>query len=262
MLFVSDVHGAAAALGRLVALGDEIVVLGDLINLTDYRTGEGAVADVLGIDLARINAEARARGDYVGMRAAWIAAAGEDLDRVREKIIEVYRRQYAEVIASLEGGRGVVIHGNVDRPAMILDVLPTGFRYVHGGVVELEGWRLGLVGGGIPTPLRAEGEIPDEEMSALLAGLGPVDVLCTHIPPAVRSLRRDVITARDERGSVQILEYILEHQPRYHLYGDIHQPQASTWRIGRTRCVNAGYFRATGRYLRLDSSGLQTGTVG
>jgi hypothetical protein len=32
----------------------------------------------------------------------------------------------------------------------------------------------------------------------------------------------------------------------------VHQPQASTWRIGRTRCRNVGYFRATGRPLRLD----------
>src|SRR5690606_20892261 len=158
--------------------------------------------------------------------------------------------------------RGLVIHGNVDRPAMMIEALPEGFRFAHGETAEVEGWRLGLVGGGIPTPLGADGEISDEEMTGLLAGLGEVDVLCTHIPPAIPPLRHDVITDRDERGSVQVLEYIREYQPRYHFYGDIHQPQATTWRIGRTRCVNVGYFRATGRYLRLDSAGLHTGRVG
>lgn len=262
MLFVSDVHGATAALARVVNLGEEVVILGDLINLTDYRTGEGAVAAVLGIDLARVNSEARARGDFAGMRAAWMKAAGDDLDLIRSEIVKQYELQYTEMGGALEGGSGLVIHGNVDRPAMMVDRLPPGFRYVHGEVVELEGLRLGLVGGGVPTPLAAEGEIPDDEMTGLLDSLGPVDVLCTHIPPAVTALRHDVITDRDERGSEQILAYIREHQPRYHFYGDIHQPQASTWRIGKTRCVNAGYFRATGRYLRLDSAGLQTGTVG
>ena len=262
MLFISDIHGAARALGKVCSLDETVVILGDLINLTDYRTGEGAVAQVLGLDLARSNAAARARGDYMGMRAAWVEAAGEDLERIRSAIVEVYEEQYTEMLAAMAGGSGLVIHGNVDRPSMMVDRLPAGFSYAHGQVVEIDGFSLGLIGGGKPTPLGAEGEISDAEMEELLEGLGAVDVLCTHIPPAIRPLRHDVITDRDERGSEQILAYIRKYQPRYHIYGDIHQPQASHWRIGRTRCVNAGYFRATGRYLRLDPAGLQTGRVG
>ena len=53
MIFVSDVHAAFAALRKLVDTGEPVAILGDLANLTDYRTGEGAVADVLGIDFAR-----------------------------------------------------------------------------------------------------------------------------------------------------------------------------------------------------------------
>lgn len=262
MNFASDIHGAWSALSQLAGKPEPLIILGDFINLTDYRTGEGAVAEVLGMDLARLNARARARGDYAEMRTAFIAAAGDDLDQIRERMVEAYSRQYAEVTRALEPGSGLVIHGNVDRPSMMAEALPDGFRYAHGEVVEVEGWRLGLVGGGIPTPLGAEGEIPEDEMSHLLTGLGPVDVLGTHIPPALSPLRRDVITAREERGSLPVLDYIRQHQPRFHIFGDIHQAQATTWRIGATTCMNVGYFRATGRYLHLDSAGLNTARVG
>ena len=49
MIFVSDVHGAIEPLRRLVDRDEQIIILGDLANLTDYRNGEGAVAEVLGL---------------------------------------------------------------------------------------------------------------------------------------------------------------------------------------------------------------------
>ncbi|MDH3398902.1 MAG: metallophosphoesterase, partial [Acidimicrobiia bacterium] len=80
--------------------------------------------------------------------------------------------------------------------------------------------------------------------------LGPVDILCSHVPPAVAALSTDVITGRVEGSSVAILRYLGRHQPAFHYFGDIHQPQASRWRVGGTRCVNVGYFRATRRAIR------------
>lgn len=251
MIFVSDIHGAVEPLRRLVETDEEIIILGDLVNLTDYRTGEGAVAEVLGLDFARESARSRAEGDYEAMRTLWATQMQDRKEEVRRAIAEAIQRQYEEVADALKGGRGLVIHGNVDRPRQLVEILPQGWSYVHGKAVEVEGLRLGLVGGGIATPLRADGEVSDEEMVELLEGLGDVDILCTHVPPAVAPLRRDVITGREERGSVPIRDYILSRQPRFHFYGDVHQPQATTWRLGATRCVNAGYFRATGRFLRL-----------
>ena len=87
-------------------------------------------------------------------------------------------------------------------------------------------------------------------MSDKLRKLGPVDILCSHLPPAVEALETDVITGRVEGSSEAIRIYLLEHQPAYHYFGDIHQPQASRWRLGRTRCINVGYFRATRRAVR------------
>ncbi len=255
---ISDVHFALEALRRVVATGHTILILGDLVNLTDYRTGEGAVADVLGIEFARETSAARAAGDYQRMRDMWSEKVGPGFDEVRARIGEAIDTQYREVAAALDGGRGYVIHGNVDRPLSLRACLPQGFEYAHGSVVDLEGARFGFVGGGAPTPLQAEGEISEQEMASLLGDLGGVDVLCTHVPPAVPSLRTDVITGRAERGSEALLEYLKKERPRLHLYGDVHQPQATSWRIGPTRCRNVGYFRATGRVLPVDVAWLAT----
>lgn len=261
MLFISDVHDSPDALRRLVSLGEELVILGDLVNLTDYRTGQGAVATVLGTDFASRTSEARARGDYHEMRAMWSERA-ESREELRKKIGAELTAQYQRAREALQGGHGLVIHGNVDRPEILRESLPEGFRYVHGEVHERNGLRMGFVGGGLRTPLRADGEVSDDEMDAILHEIGHVDILCTHVAPAIEVLRRDVITGREERGSDPVREYLETHQPELHFFGDVHQPQASTWRVGRTRCVNAGYFRATGRFLRLEDSTVTVGTVG
>lgn len=87
-------------------------------------------------------------------------------------------------------------------------------------------------------------------MAHKLDRIGPVDILCSHLPPAITALHTDVITGRVEGSSEAISRYLWRHQPAYHYFGDIHQPQASRWRVGKTRCVNVGYFRATKRAIR------------
>ena len=256
MLVLSDIHFAIEALRRVVAEGETLLILGDLVNLTDYRTGEGAVADVLGMEFALASAAARGAGDYQQMRGLWLETVGDRIDEIRTAIGEAIDVQYARVSEALDGGHGYVIHGNVDRPGSLERALPPGFEYVHGLTKEIEGVRFGFVGGGAATPLQAEGEVSDEEMSRLLDGLGEVDVLCTHVAPAVDPLQTDVVTGRAERGSAPLLEYIRATGPRLHLFGDVHQPQASSWRIGPTRCRNVGYFRATERAMPLDLADL------
>ena len=260
--FVSDVHGAFGPLGRLVRKGDPLVILGDLANLSDYRTGEGAVADVLGIKFAREAARARGGNDYAAMRALWSDRVGDRIQDVRTDIGKVISSQYERVAEELDGGEGWVIHGNVDHPEALAASLPETFRYVHGEKVEVEGLVLGMVGGGISTPLKARGEVSDQDFARLLDRLGPVDVLCTHVPPALRAVRHDVVTGREERGSEPVLDYIRRHQPRYHLFGDVHQAKATTWRVGPTTCFNAGYFRATGRFLTVRHGVVRAARIG
>lgn len=255
MLLVSDIHGAFDDLHRVGRSGEPLLVLGDLINLTDYRNGEGITNDLLGPDFARRSSAARAAGDYVAMRRLFAEAVGDKVDDFRAAYAEKVEEQYRQARLALEGSNALVTYGNVDRPSVLRQHLPPGVRFVDGEVIEVEGVRVGFVGGGITTPLGAEGEVSDAEMVAKLASLGPVDVLCSHLPPAVGPLHTDVVTGRQERASQPILDYLLTHQPGHHFFGDVHQPQAIQWRVGSTRCRNVGYFRATRRAVRFDPLG-------
>jgi Icc-related predicted phosphoesterase len=72
-----------------------------------------------------------------------------------------------------------------------------------------------------------------------------VDVLCCHIPPAVPELTYDVVSRQFERGSEAALGVIRAKQPRYMLFGHVHQPLCARMRVGRTECVNVGHFQGT-----------------
>ena len=253
MLLVSDVHGAFDDLARVAASGEPLLVLGDLLNISDYRTGEGITADVLGIEFARAAAMARAAGDYAGMRSLWMERIGDDPGEFRRAFDHEVERQYALAGAALaEADEAYVTFGNVDRPDRLQAHLPASSRFVDGDVIEIEGVRVGIVGGGISTPLGAAGEVADDDMRSKLERLGPVDVLCSHLPPDIGPLHFDVVTGRHERASRPILEYLERHRPAHHFFGDVHQPQASRWRVGPTRCHNVGYFRATRRAVRFE----------
>ncbi len=250
MLFVADVHGSFDQLARVVSSGEPVFILGDLLNFVDYRTGEGIAADVFGHEFASAAMQFRKRGDFAASRRLWRErSAGREIE-VRSQVGRAIEQQYLAMRTALEGGVGAVTHGNVDVPALLESHLPDGFRYISSGVVEQAGLRIGLVGGGTTTGLNAAGEIGEDDLARRLNDLGPVDILATHVPPAVDALRRDVITGRLEGGSEAIAEYLHRHRPAVHYFGDIHQPQASRWRVGRTVCVNVGYFRATARAVR------------
>lgn len=252
MLILSDVHGEFEALARLAASGETLLVLGDLINLLDYRTGEGIIADVMGGDFGRRVSERRGNSDYGGMRELWNQQTAGRIDEIRSAMADGVAEQYAALRLALDGARGYVTYGNVDRPEMLRQALPDDMTFVDGDVIEMEGLAFGFVGGGIATPAAAAGEVTDQEMIDKLERIGPVDVLCSHLSPAVGPLHRDVITGRLERSSRPILDYIVRHQPRFHFFGDVHQPQATMWRIGATLSRNVGYFRATRRAVAFD----------
>jgi Icc-related predicted phosphoesterase len=89
-------------------------------------------------------------------------------------------------------------------------------------------------------------EIDDETFAAKVAAVGEVDVLCCHIPPHVPELVYDIEAGRFERGSEAVLEAIQATQPKYALFGHVHQPLVDSLYIGSTRCVNVGHFNARG----------------
>lgn len=251
MLLVSDVHGEWDGLAELARRGDTLLILGDLINLIDYRTNEGIIADVLGAQFGSLVADHRAAGDYAAMRRAWTEVVGSRRDEVRTAIDQRVREEYELCSRALQSATGYCTYGNVDRPELLAAALPSTMRLLDGESVAIHGMTFGFVGGGVATPIGAAGEVTDESMVAKLEAIGEVEVLCSHMPPALDPLSTDVITGRRERSSRPILDYLRRVQPRFHFYGDIHQPQAITWRVGATVCRNVGYFRATKRPVEL-----------
>ena len=256
MLLVSDIHGRFDALAEVATWGEPLLVLGDLINLVDYRTGEGIIAQVLGIDFARQIAASRGKLQFAQMRSLWASKVGDRREWFRAELTKGIKAQYQLMAEALQGADAYVTYGNVDRPDLLRDYLPPAARFMDGEVAVIEGMRVGFAGGGLTTPIKASGEVSDQQMSDKLAGLGEVDILCTHLAPAVAALHFDVITGKPERASRPILQYLRAVRPRYHFFGDVHQPQAHQWRIGPTLCRNVGYFRATRRPVRLTKSGI------
>lgn len=242
---VSDVHGAVEALRRAASGNSPLLVLGDLINFIDYRDNRGIVSEVAGPEFVARVVHLRSVGDHSAAGELWQAHRKGREEELRERYSTAISRAYEEVCAALDGVEAYVTYGNVDNPRVLRETLPESATFVEAGTIELSGRRVGLVGGGVPT-INSPGEIADDVMADRLDSIGPVDILCTHVAPNVRPLATDVIGGR-AKGSPAVLRYIEHHQPRYHYFGDIHQPQALTWRIGRTVSHNVGYFRATGR---------------
>ena len=247
---IADVHGAAAALRRVAPGESPLIILGDLINFIDYRDNTGIVSDVAGRDFVTRVVQLRAEGDYTSAGELWRAHRKGREEELRRLYASAIEAAYVEICSALRHVAAYVTYGNVDNPEVMRAHLPRSATFVEAEVVELDGSRIGIVGGGVPT-INSPGEISDDVMADRLDSIGPVDVLCTHVAPAVKPLATDVIGGR-AKGSPAVLEYINRYQPRHHYFGDIHQPQAVSWRIGSTLSRNVGYFRATGRVFHHD----------
>jgi len=242
----SDVHGATEALARAADGCDVFVCLGDLILFLDYDDpGRGIFADLFGEEHAAAYIEARTANDFAGAHAlstaAW-ARLGITDPSERWPILEtMVRAQYAELFEAMPDP-ALLTYGNVDIPSMWPDYLRAGHRVVDAVAIDVEGQRWGFVGGGLTSPMRTPYELPADDFAAKVDALGPVDVLFTHIPPALPELTYDVRARRFEVGSRALLDYVRDVQPAFHLFGHVHQPLAARTRIGRTECINVGHF--------------------
>ncbi len=244
---ISDVHGRASALPDAAAGADALFCLGDLLLFVDYADhGRGIFGELFG---------AEAAGEFISLRTAkrfeearalssglWRQLGGDPGWHVRNAVA----RQYAELFAALPEP-AYLTYGNVDIPHMWQEHLRPGHHVLDGERMELGGWTFGFVGGGLHSPYRTPNEIDEDAYAAKVAAVRGVDVLCTHIPPAVPVLLYDTVARRLERGSEALLAEIRRTQPRYVLFGHVHQPLASRARVGRTECINVGHFRATGK---------------
>ena len=248
---ISDLHGAAEHVEAVARECDVLLVLGDLINVLDYRTWDGILVEVFGREPVMEAAGLRAEGRFEDARKVIRERAG-DPDQARARFVELARRDYERVLAALPAGRTYVTFGNVDIPDMLRTMLPEGVRFVDGEAVALGSWSFGFVGGGVSTPLAIPGEVPEDEYDAKFERIGPVDVICTHLPPRIPWYVYDVVGKKFEPGSVGLIAYVQEHQPRFALFGHVHNPLIGSGNIGSTVLVNVGHFQAHGGGYTLD----------
>lgn len=267
---VSDVHGNAEALARAGDGADALVVLGDLLDFVDYRQhGNGILGELFGADQVAIFARLRREGSrdetLAFSRSLWAT-----LDDPAAAVEDAIRGQYATLFGAMTAPT-YAVPGNVDSPALWPEFAGPGVHLIDGQVADIGGLRFGFVGGALlpdgVTPrrggvwqpyLRSRADF-DASVAAVAAqaadgsrprsanGKGGIDVLCSHIPPALPELTYDVVARRAELGSVALRELIAAERPRWSLFGHVHQPLAARVRSGFTECSNVGHFKETGR---------------
>jgi Icc-related predicted phosphoesterase len=250
---VSDVHGNADALARAGAGADALLVLGDLIDFVNYHDhSAGILGSVFGPAVVHRFAQLRSGGApgeaFTFVRELW-AGVPDSRRVVCDAILEQYERLFAVLPVPT-----YATPGNVDVPELWPRFVRAGVHMLDGQSTEIGGLRCGFVGGGLlpegTTPRRAvvfrSYLRTPQQYAAAVAALGRVDVLCSHIPPAVPELVYDVQARRPEIGSEELLAVIRRDRPRTALFGHVHQPLAQRVRVGRTECVNVGHFQRTG----------------
>lgn len=251
---VSDVHGNVEDLKRVGDGADAVIVLGDLIDFVDYHNHErGILGRVFGKEKVARFAELR-RSNAGSEIGAYARSLWESLADPVSVVEEAVREQYAELFGAMTAPT-YAIPGNVDAPRLWSEFVGGDVHPVDGRTVEIGGVRFGFVGGTLlppgmtPNPNAAWVPYmrPEEEFNAVVDQLGPVDVLCSHLPPNIPELLYDVIAMRPERGSDALLERIATDRPHWALFGHVHQPLSPRVRAGRTECVNVGHFKRTGQ---------------
>jgi Icc-related predicted phosphoesterase len=251
---VSDVHGNVNALARAGDGADALLVLGDLIDFVDYHDhSAGILGSVLGPAAVDRFAQLRSSG-APGAAFAFVRQLWAQLPDSRELVHQAIAEQYERIFAVLPSPT-YATPGNVDLPELWPHFTHAGVHVLDGQSTEIGGLHWGFVGGGLlPSGVVPKGEPvfrsylrTPEQYATAVAALGRVDMLCSHIPPAVPELLYDVNARRPETGSEDLLALIRRDRPRAALFGHVHQPLARRVRVGRTECVNVGHFQRTGQ---------------
>ena len=169
----------------------------------------------------------------------------EDNEMNRDMLSRRLERKGYSITMAVDGGAGVE-KAIAEIPDLIRRYVPQDVKFVDGTVLTFDSTRFGFIGGGLPK-VGIPGEVSLPDYARKVKALGPVDVVCAHVPPAVDDLTFDTAANFSEPGSEALLEYIEEHSPTHVYFGHVHTPRAASTEIGGTHCVNVGsYYRTTG----------------
>ncbi len=241
---ISDVHGEYGALADQLEATDTAVLLGDYLNLIDFHTLEGILSEVFSAEEVARALALLASGDRENAKRQ-IREVVVSSPEKQARMGELIHGAYSEFFSSIPC-RCLMLYGNTDNPVLMRQYASDNVTVIECGTEELEGQVFGFISGTPhgPWTIGLPGEMEAERFEALVASLGPVDVLCTHYPPAVGDLTWDTEAGRDEAGSYALLGYVDTFKPAYHYFGHVHNPRLHALRRGETRLVNVGHFRS------------------
>ena len=240
---VSDIHGAHEALASQLSPEDKLVMLGDYANLIDFDTLDGIISEVLSKErVARVlmRLAAGQPEEAEELAAEFTLPGGKYYARVTELMAGSYRALFDSIPCE-----AYALFGNNDYPELLRECAGGKARVLDGAVIRLEGKVFGFVSGSPPhkVPLVLPGDVDHATYASRVAALGPVDVLCSHVPPSGMGLEYDAVAAREEASSEALTDYIETHGPAYAFHGHVHNPGNKAATCGTTRIVNLGYFR-------------------
>lgn len=248
---VSDIHGNLTGLADVARRAEQLVVLGDLLDYVDYwDPAAGILGRVFGEQKVRHFIALRMAGEFPQLRE-YNSALWDSVDDAAGTLTDVVADRYREVLRAV-GPDCLLTLGNVDVAAVWTEVVGDKLPYLDGQSVEIAGRRLGFVAGGSSRPgavFRPPNHVwrplirSAEDYAAAVKAVGPVDILCSHVPPNLAPLRYDVVPGRLEMYGPGLLESIAEHSPGLAVFGHVHQPISRRLRRGRTECVNVGHFQ-------------------
>ncbi len=249
--FVSDIHGNIAGLADAARQAEQLVVLGDLLDYVDYYDPTGGILGrVFGAERVGRFIALRMAGDFPALRAYNRALWDSTPDPVGT-LTDVVAARYRAVVDAV-GPDALVTLGNVDVASIWIDVVGAELPYLDAQTVDIAGRRLGFVAGGAAkpgVPFRPPNEVwrplirSADDFGRAVKQVGPVDILCSHVPPNLANLRYDVVPGRLEMYGPGLLESIDEHRPGLAVFGHVHQPISRRTRRGHTECVNVGHFQ-------------------
>ncbi|MDP8255157.1 MAG: hypothetical protein P9M14_05365 [Candidatus Alcyoniella australis] len=241
----ADIHGRFDELASGLSADDLFIGLGDYLNLVDYDDIEGILVDLLGHDVVASALEALRRGDRESVKRT-MQDVGGDRPQFYATVMQRVAESYVELINSIPC-RAYLLWGNVDVPHLLQAAAEGNERItvVDSLCIEIGSSTVGMLSGMPPGPFSfgLPGERPPHDYAELLYGLGEVDVLLVHPPPADAELTVDIHAQRDEEGCAAVSAFIERFKPRECYFGHVHQPQSHEKKIHDTNCVNLGYFR-------------------
>ena len=239
----ADIHGEVDALIDQLDPKDTLILLGDYINLLDFSTFDGILAQIVSKEEIKQVLDAIARGDMKQAKILADECMGKSGAK-QEQIQSLLQESYLDLFNRIPC-RTYLLYGNLDQPGLLQKSLPDHCIMLDGEVRKIGGKRFGFLSGSTPSKwtFGLPGEVPVEIFRERLEGMKDVDILCAHYPPAIRSLTYDVRAKRDEQGSEEITEWIRKVQPSYVFFGHVHNPLRHRLVLDNTILINTGYFR-------------------